>query len=77
MGLYARVKAGAVANFTSPDGPYEASDGSDIHLHTVGQTPDHSARMLAYLRNLGLDPWRPARHSDLKAVVGWVRGVHL
>ncbi len=42
-GLYAKVAAGKIANFTGVDAPYEAPERPEIHLSTVG----HSAESLA------------------------------
>ena len=42
-GLYAKVKAGKIKNFTGVDAPYEAPDQPEIHL----QTRDRSAEELA------------------------------
>ena len=42
-GLYAKVKAGKLTNFTGVDAPYEAPDQPEIHL----QTRDRSAEELA------------------------------
>jgi bifunctional enzyme CysN/CysC len=54
-GLYAKAKAGAIANFTGLDSPYEAPAGPDLHLRTLGQTPEQSAAaVLAYMRDRGL-----------------------
>ncbi|MDI6026590.1 sulfate adenylyltransferase subunit CysN [Corticibacterium sp. UT-5YL-CI-8] len=39
-GLYARALAGQIQNFTGLDSPYEAPESAEIHLHTVGKTPE-------------------------------------
>ncbi|MBD0415974.1 sulfate adenylyltransferase subunit CysN [Oryzicola mucosus] len=39
-GLYARALAGQIRNFTGLDSPYEAPENAEIHLHTVGKTPE-------------------------------------
>ncbi len=39
-GLYAKAKAGQLKNFTGVDAPYEPPDNPEIHLHTLGQTPE-------------------------------------
>jgi bifunctional enzyme CysN/CysC len=55
-GLYAKAKAGAIANFTGIDSPYEAPERPEIHLSTVGRTPEQSAtEVLTRLRELGLE----------------------
>jgi bifunctional enzyme CysN/CysC len=43
-GLYAKAKAGQIKNFTGVDAPYEPPEHPDIHLATVGRTPEQSAR---------------------------------
>jgi bifunctional enzyme CysN/CysC len=39
-GLYAKAQAGQLKNFTGIDAPYEAPERPEIHLHTLGQTPE-------------------------------------
>jgi bifunctional enzyme CysN/CysC len=39
-GLYAKAKAGQLKNFTGVDAPYEPPEKPEIHLHTLGQTPE-------------------------------------
>ncbi|MBW8270697.1 sulfate adenylyltransferase subunit CysN [Caldovatus aquaticus] len=54
-GLYAKAKAGAIRNFTGLDSPYEPPEAPDLHLRTLGRTPeDCAAEVLARLRALGL-----------------------
>jgi bifunctional enzyme CysN/CysC len=38
-GLYAKVQAGQIRNFTGVEAPYETPQQPDIHLKTIGQTP--------------------------------------
>ena len=42
-GLYSKAKAGKIKNFTGVDSPYQAPSAPDIHLRTVGQTPEQLA----------------------------------
>jgi bifunctional enzyme CysN/CysC len=42
-GLYAKAKSGKIKNFTGIDAPYEAPMDAEVHLHTVGQTPEQLA----------------------------------
>ncbi|GAA4108347.1 sulfate adenylyltransferase subunit CysN [Aminobacter aganoensis] len=39
-GLYARALAGAIKNFTGVDSPYETPKNPEIHLQTLGKTPE-------------------------------------
>jgi len=39
-GLYRKARAGAIANFTGIDSPYEPPKRPDLHLHTDRDTPD-------------------------------------
>jgi bifunctional enzyme CysN/CysC len=39
-GLYAKAQAGQLKNFTGIDAPYEPPENPEIHLHTLGQTPE-------------------------------------
>ena len=39
-GLYARARAGELAHFTGIDSPYEAPVDPDVHLETVGSSPE-------------------------------------
>ena len=49
-GLYARARAGTLANFTGIDSPYETPLNPEVHLHTDRETPEESAvKVLAYL----------------------------
>ncbi len=43
-GLYARARAGEIKNFTGIDDPYEAPINPEVHLNTVGKTPQDNAR---------------------------------
>jgi bifunctional enzyme CysN/CysC len=38
-GLYAKAFAGELVNFTGVDAPYEAPEKPDLHIRTVGRTP--------------------------------------
>ncbi|MEO5322102.1 sulfate adenylyltransferase subunit CysN [Mesorhizobium sp. CC13] len=39
-GLYARALSGAIKNFTGVDSPYETPENPEIHLQTLGKTPE-------------------------------------
>lgn len=39
-GLYARALSGAIKNFTGVDSPYEMPEKPEIHLQTLGKTPE-------------------------------------
>ena len=39
-GLYARAKAGEIRNFTGLDSPYEPPEAPEIHLRTLGKSPE-------------------------------------
>jgi bifunctional enzyme CysN/CysC len=54
-GLYAKARAGKIKNFTGFDAPYEAPLDPEIHLHTVGQTPEQLAeRIVLFLIDRGI-----------------------
>jgi bifunctional enzyme CysN/CysC len=38
-GLYAKARSGALKNFTGIDSPYEPPEAPELHLQTVGRTP--------------------------------------
>jgi bifunctional enzyme CysN/CysC len=42
-GLYAKAKAGHLANFTGIDAPYEPPDNPEVHLQTPGHSPEQLA----------------------------------
>lgn len=42
-GLYAKARAGQLANFTGIDSPYEAPDNPEIHIDTTGMTAEEAA----------------------------------
>jgi len=42
-GLYSKAKSGKIKNFTGIDAPYEAPAMPEIHLRTVGQSPEQLA----------------------------------
>jgi bifunctional enzyme CysN/CysC len=42
-GLYAKARAGKLANFTGIDSPYEAPTNPEIRIDTTGMTPDEAA----------------------------------
>ncbi len=39
-GLYAKAQRGEIKNFTGVDSPYEAPESPELHLATVGKTPE-------------------------------------
>jgi len=49
-GLYAKARAGQIANFTGIDSPYEAPVAPEIRIDTMRETPEAAAeRIVAYL----------------------------
>jgi sulfate adenylyltransferase len=53
-GLYAKARRGEIKGFTGIDDPYEAPQHPEIHLETVGRTPEENARQIVdYLRGRG------------------------
>jgi len=42
-GLYAKARAGELANFTGIDSPYEAPESPDVHIQTDTTTPEQAA----------------------------------
>ncbi|MGD0026944.1 MAG: sulfate adenylyltransferase subunit CysN [Xanthobacteraceae bacterium] len=49
-GLYAKAQAGQLKNFTGVDAPYEPPENPDVHLYTLGRSPEQLAE--AVLRAL-------------------------
>ncbi|RWB56750.1 MAG: sulfate adenylyltransferase subunit CysN [Mesorhizobium sp.] len=47
-GLYARALSGEIKNFTGVDSPYEAPENPEIHLETLGRTPQEMAEALEH-----------------------------
>ncbi|WP_296599596.1 sulfate adenylyltransferase subunit CysN [Phenylobacterium sp.] len=45
-GLYARALSGEIKNFTGVDSPYEAPQNPEIHLKTLGRSPQEMAEAL-------------------------------
>lgn len=45
-GLYARALSGEIKNFTGVDSPYEAPENPEIHLKTLGRSPQEMAEAL-------------------------------
>jgi bifunctional enzyme CysN/CysC len=45
-GLYRRVAAGEIRNFTGIDAPYEAPDAAEIHVRTMDAPPEQQVEML-------------------------------
>ena len=53
-GLYAKARRGEIKGFTGIDDPYEAPQHPEIHLETVGKTPEENAREIVdYLEERG------------------------
>ncbi len=53
-GLYAKARRGEIKGFTGIDDPYEAPQHPEIHLETVGKTPEDNAReIVQYLEERG------------------------
>ena len=48
-GLYAKARAGKLANFTGIDSPYEAPANPEIRIDTTGMTPDEAADTIVAL----------------------------
>ncbi|WP_292414301.1 sulfate adenylyltransferase subunit CysN [Mesorhizobium sp.] len=47
-GLYARALSGEIKNFTGVDSPYEAPEKPEIHLKTLGRSPQEMAEALEH-----------------------------
>ncbi|HVW54799.1 MAG TPA: sulfate adenylyltransferase subunit CysN [Rhizobiaceae bacterium] len=45
-GLYARALKGEIKNFTGVDSPYEAPENPEIHLETLGRSPEEMVEAL-------------------------------
>ncbi len=45
-GLYAKARAGEIKNFTGVDSPYEAPENPEIHLETLGKSPEEMVEAL-------------------------------
>jgi bifunctional enzyme CysN/CysC len=45
-GLYAKARAGQIANFTGIDSPYEAPEHPDIHIDTTSMSADQAADVI-------------------------------
>ena len=45
-GLYAKARAGELANFTGIDSPYEAPEAPDIRIDTTAMSPDAAAEAI-------------------------------
>lgn len=54
-GLYAKAKAGQIRNFTGFDSPYEPPEKPELHLTTVGRSPEQLAHeIIQRLREQGV-----------------------
>ncbi|MDX8481239.1 sulfate adenylyltransferase subunit CysN [Mesorhizobium sp. VK24D] len=47
-GLYARALSGEIKNFTGVDSPYQVPENPEIHLETLGRTPEEMAEALEH-----------------------------
>jgi bifunctional enzyme CysN/CysC len=45
-GLYAKARAGQLANFTGIDSPYEAPENPEIRIDTTQTSPDEAAQII-------------------------------
>jgi bifunctional enzyme CysN/CysC len=45
-GLYAKARAGQLANFTGIDSPYEAPNDPEIRIDTTEMTPEAAADLI-------------------------------
>ena len=45
-GLYAKARAGQLANFTGIDSPYEAPAAPEIHIDTTAMSPEQAAELI-------------------------------
>src|SRR4029077_19288984 len=45
-GLYAKALSGAIKNFTGIDSPYEAPENPEVHLETLGRSPEEMVEMI-------------------------------
>jgi bifunctional enzyme CysN/CysC len=48
-GLYAKALSGEIKNFTGVDSPYETPENPEIHLQTLGKSPEELVEMLESL----------------------------
>ena len=56
-GMYAKARAGQIANFTGISDPYEEPLNAEITVHTADETPEQSAgRIVAYLEEHNFIP---------------------
>ena len=54
-GLYAKAKAGRLEHFTGLDSPYEVPQAPEMHVTTIGITPESiSERVVDELRRRGI-----------------------
>ena len=54
-GLYAKARAGELANFTGIDSPYEAPESPEVHVDTTVLSAEEAAdQVIAALRANGL-----------------------
>ena len=54
-GLYAKARAGELANFTGIDSPYEAPESPEVRIDTTSVSPEEAAdRVIAELAAQGI-----------------------
>jgi bifunctional enzyme CysN/CysC len=54
-GLYAKARAGELANFTGIDSPYEPPESPEVRIDTTAITPEQAAdRVIAELEAIGI-----------------------
>ena len=54
-GLYAKARAGEIANFTGIDSPYEAPENPELRIDTTAMTPEEAAdEVIAFLFRTGV-----------------------
>ena len=67
-GLYAKARAGKLANFTGIDSPYERPERAEVVVASDRSTPDEAAeRIVAKLREMGVVT-RPAETAQGQAI---------
>ena len=67
-GLYAKARAGKLANFTGIDSPYERPERAEVVVASDRLTPDEAAeRIVAKLREMGVVT-RPAETAQGQAI---------
>ena len=53
--LYAKARAGKIANFTGIDSPYEPPESPEVHIDSAALSPEDAAeQVLRYLEENGI-----------------------